>query len=798
MFSTPRTINVRPDYSIDTGIPSVSEFVTCSLDGRLWVYRRSRRFYIVALKWDEEAQRLELAGSSTLSNINIIGRGVDWILTDSLVILASDDEPYILTANLWDGNSTTFLYSALRSGNMAETPSGFTVSVGSGIDPFTHDAWGKSDSNGNSQGLGVFNRSALLLSVSKQYSLLPTVGDWFIISNFLVRRPDNPLSQGYNSMLNLRPLIPLEFNIYQGNVSYPSYGSGFDHDISIIHSNGQLWARGFMHIGRCYILPAVFNEEGNPEEFYLYISPDYLCSPFNLKDNPNPDSSDDWLNTSLLAAGDNSLYGFLCSLSESLDNGLCLTSDTPKLLAPSSGQWQTISENGTLFADNINHSGIVIHDEGAVLIRDNNTPYECKGLGQWLAPAGSVDAMAGSSVISSWDNGTIASHIQSGFHRELMQEKKLPLTVKSYVGKRMSVSDTSNKTLLINSIEDTSNLAPVAWLNVYRDALNIQALNFFSHDCDFLECLNPYPAFITHYEEKSMIFVDDYGFQTDLVSQTEFDDQGNIIFIAPPELCGHLVEVPYILGWGLNSQGSPYYPSFSCSVHIKGFYINPENGECVPFDFTDALSSNIVLIELYSSHPEWGITNAERWMYDYYNKNTTADLPDSNPVYIDPEKGELGFLYIHYTITKSAGSSSDFEREFKFRPHVLLPQSFCNWRDNCKGNLSLSDVLIPQNSTASATARFSERNSKTIFLCNIPSALNITNGNASGSLAGISNPSFSYGNFWNSNSMNSDGTFSTQGLHVSAAELEKFIVLRSELHPEIFDFYSESQRSRLS
>ena len=50
MCAIPHTIGVEPEYDIETDVPSVAEFVTCSLDGRLWLFRRARRYYISALK----------------------------------------------------------------------------------------------------------------------------------------------------------------------------------------------------------------------------------------------------------------------------------------------------------------------------------------------------------------------------------------------------------------------------------------------------------------------------------------------------------------------------------------------------------------------------------------------------------------------------------------------------------------------------------------------------------------------------------------------------------------------------
>ena len=96
MFAVPRTIYVPPEYEIETDVPSVAEFVTCSLDGRLWVWKRSRRYYVAVFRWDAETERLVFVSTTILSNIDtIIGRGIDWIVLDKYVIQNADFSPFI-------------------------------------------------------------------------------------------------------------------------------------------------------------------------------------------------------------------------------------------------------------------------------------------------------------------------------------------------------------------------------------------------------------------------------------------------------------------------------------------------------------------------------------------------------------------------------------------------------------------------------------------------------------------------------------------------------------------------------
>ena len=252
VYTVPTTVEVSgPDYDISARVQG--EFVTHSLDGRLWIYQRGTMYGMLALKFNSETEQLEFAKSRTitLSDEKILARGIDWILTSKNIYMASDKSPYILSASLYDSNiPEKYLYSILRSNSNT-------------LDPFTHEAWGKSELNGNSAGSGYFSKDTELLKpagsfvLDKSYSVLPNVGDWQILPNFLLRRPDAVLSESYNGQKNLRPLIPLEFN-KGGN---PSYGCGYEHDVPLAIIDGELWARGFLHIGKVKILPAVFNDD---------------------------------------------------------------------------------------------------------------------------------------------------------------------------------------------------------------------------------------------------------------------------------------------------------------------------------------------------------------------------------------------------------------------------------------------------------------------------------------------------------------------------------------------------------
>lgn len=984
MYTTPHTIGVQPEYEVETDIPSVAEFVTCTLDGRIWVYRRSRRYYIAVFRWDDVTEKLVFVSSIVLSNLNILGRGIDWILTDTMVIQASDNEPYIHTANLFADSNTTFLYSILRSSVFSEKPTGFRINTGSGVDPVTKDAWGKSEDNGNLEGDGYFNRSTLIQSVDKQYSLLPAVGDWNIIKNFLIRRvsnssendtsSDNPSDNVHNSMLSIRPLIPLEFNYYSSDISivhyssdyvmdlynlqdkievldsYPSYGTGYEHDIGLTYFYGletlkaqeqqsrivgQIWGRGLMHIGRCYILPAVFNENGTPEEFYLYISPDFLCSPYNIKEDISPQSNDEWLKIGLFCANEKSQYGFLAEHADSLNNGLCLTSETPKLLklyskkvsddtegkedtgeqggsegegqGGSSGQggsgeqgntdktedteddgnsgddegnsegqgsggsegsggssgsegsdkpegsetpegsegeqegsggqssegqetggessegegtpegqeateeekiteWKELSENGKLFIDPFNKKYLALQENSAILfkgdttsedsnVEDNpvddssaegnsandNSVYECQGLQKWLAPAMQVDAISDDVIISSCDNNALTTHIQQEFFRELLTANRLPVSASLFADKRISLGENTSrnrKNIKVNAIKSDINASPIAWEDIYKNAVEMNVLTSFNRKFSLAFGV---PLFVTDESITSLIRgykVGDRIYPTDRINGS------------------NAYAVSYAPGWGTDSHGNQTYPANRCTYSVKGFYINPNNGEIINFDSKASFSGQCGTYDIGMLDNDGNLIFYDDW-YGYHSI-ARAKIPTSTIIRDD---GVLGIRYLDGTCI-----NGHIEYQDGFRPLLEIPLSTFNWQikpsTGCTGNLFLKEINIPENIseeniTCLASAVFSEKNSNTKFLFNLPSIFKSINGTASGILANVNNPSYSFYNYWNIDSLSEDETTYTQGLHIVIINGEDFTVFRSELHPEIFNFNAEVERSKL-
>lgn len=175
MYSSPRTNKWEPDYSVNMGNNIRGDFLACSLDARLWLFRISRRLAVVACSWDENNKKLIRSASSNINNNYdvILARGLNWILSNNIIFMDVDGSPYFQRANLFDNsNDETFCYSVLKNYAVSNWPLSFSRDSHLLYPAESH----------------VFEQC---------YSLLPTVGDWIIFENFLIRKPDKPLSKSY-------------------------------------------------------------------------------------------------------------------------------------------------------------------------------------------------------------------------------------------------------------------------------------------------------------------------------------------------------------------------------------------------------------------------------------------------------------------------------------------------------------------------------------------------------------------------------------------------------------------------
>ena len=428
MFTTPNTVYVPPDYQIETDVPSIAEFVTCSLDGRLWVFRRSRRYYVAVLKWDAETQRLVFVSTTILNGETVIKRGVDWILTDKSLILSSDDEPYISRTE-YASDDTTYIDS-----------------------------------------------------INQSYSFFPELNTWQRIQNDEISCVHGSPFEELQT-LTTQNIFPAPF------YSFNHFGDGIDisfDDTTFfkVHcENGQIYALNKYSCGIGYLLPYVFHQNG-VYAVQCFVSRDFINREFTVEDNHlTLDENDGWCNLCIASWKTDSVCVFT---PENQDSIICKKAKNSQVTTlPQCEQIDFSADNGVIFFDGLTGSNLMLNNNDVSFFRDNLF-YECRGLNQWIAPSKKVDTISSQSVISSFDNGTFATYMKGGFYRESLTKKTLPLSAKIYSGKRLSLHETNInnlKSISVNTLTTNckSNNTYVNYDDVFLPIIDIKLIAKFEN-----------------------------------------------------------------------------------------------------------------------------------------------------------------------------------------------------------------------------------------------------------------------------------------------------------------------------
>lgn len=586
-YAVPLTTAVPYDYTVDVDLSTYGPFAAVSLNGRLWLFQDGNSIDLVALQWKKSEGKMTFAESLHFDGQGdvVLARGLDWILTNNNIFMVADKKPYIKQTALFDEAITdTFLYSVLRHSSVPL----------SGIDPFTQQAWGKRDDNGNSSGNAQFSKDTHLLypagthTFEQCYSLLPAVGDWIIFENFIIRRPDNPLTEHFDYMLNVRPLIPLELS--DDSSSFGSYD--FSHrGIQLAYLNGKLWGRGLRHIGRAFLLPNTFDINGNAQGYYVYIAQDVpdLNSTFS--------ETNSWMDVALSSIGDNLTVAFHSDVPRPITGGACIASSDTSILDTSKKNpvWQSLSQdNGRLFFDYPNQTALLLDDKGAQVFKKSITPalnYKCPTLRQWLAPADYVEAVDDTGVIASIDRHTFFSNFQLFFLRNDLTPCQLPLSAAAYEDKegksfRLSAAARPQGIDFKHSVSDSSLTDSINWEDVYRNPISMEFINAIEIPSEVIDYADgnvwfylPTQDNIMHNEQGySCFWLPLYYRRTKFTVLTANDpDTGEAESIEVDYAAWHVTCVMYD---EYGRTGSVLSCTATCS------FIDPDNGELQSFDLT--------------------------------------------------------------------------------------------------------------------------------------------------------------------------------------------------------------------
>ena len=302
------------------------------------------------------------------------------------------------------------------------------------------------------------------INISHWASILPPIGDFQIINNLLLRRDNNgtmltrfiPLDCSDKSRPSLDVFISLPLALDKT-------------DFHIIAHNESLWGTINNSIGRVVLLPAVFLQDGSIQSFYLAFLPDSII---------NGEDSD-----YAPAFIDETLYAYHFDSAQLL----CSKSKDSALFSTASVEWIPLSEhNGKIFLDALLSMAVLLDDYGLTLLDNDTHRFDCYSLPQWVAPAGSLDALDANLFVASDDSSTFVTLLDSGLSREVLQNKILPLSAPAGFAHRFSIglstSESNRNILNINQISsDPISALPVLWDNSYKHALDLELLNVI-HD----------------------------------------------------------------------------------------------------------------------------------------------------------------------------------------------------------------------------------------------------------------------------------------------------------------------------
>ena len=741
MFSIPHTIAVPPEYEIETDVPSVAVFVTCTLDGRLWVFRRSRRYYIAVFRWDEDTQRLVFVSTIILNDETIIKRGVDWILTDKSFILSSDSEPYISRIT-YESDDTTYIDS-----------------------------------------------------INQSYSFFTEFETWKeIFIRQIIKTNNVPFSNTLNEGCLEIPqsaIVPLEFHYYSDN----DIQAVTDFMPKLCYCNGQLYGKGKAHIGRAYLLPYIFDTNGVPIDFYLYISPDYLRH--YDTDNQTFDDNDGWADFLITPLNQEAACFFI---PERNDSTFCKKAKNGQVfILPQNEQLECKQldfsvNNGAIFFDGFTGSNLMLNNNGAFWLCDNLS-YECKGLHQWLVPSNIAMTISSQNIMSDFDNETLSIYIQQGFYRELLMNKILIFTIREYSRQTLFMGEKNiegKRNICINQKTAISFPAKYSdWSKTFRSAVHFSPLreieshapyyparfqvdevplNFFIEVPSSIEDTWSYYAGINIHDDVNCLF--------DIHDSYIGDNEKTFIVMGAVWLSPYPISV--FLDWDYDEMEA-WGVSVASYKNITISYIDPHTMELVQvhkvFNWRDFCS---------------GLINIEDGLAEQTLLFPNTVIVKNNQIQL---VGLLCNLTVPVNISGSRRSVYKINSSNRiYIPIFDIPEEILKWQSTACG-LHVKKVTDFKEINC---AEFSEPYTKLTFAQIIPSGCLTTYRHSRYLSISIAPRSQTFHNVESMQDISiSQDSICTHSLHIVGC-YRRFCIMQSELHPEIFDFKSEAERSKLS
>jgi hypothetical protein len=451
VFAIPQTWKgALPDYLIDGLVwGDDMELVTCTLNGRMWVFKSVDEdgfdlYSVVVLAENPETKRLEMAGAWNLPRVVDgsgylpdfpVASGIDWVLTCREILQVIPEPPYILCCNIFafDVPSATSTQTVVRFAVIRSFVSYVSIDgheIGARTDPFTHTRWGTNPPAGGDGEGNLFakigNLSVYPVGTRQMEACYVTaldLGGWILLEDFVIPKPSIwdsvPDSEYHRMWLKAKPVVPVDLNLYadpeldEGDAVVSTNGLGYSatrRGIQIATFDDKLWVKSLMFLGRAYLVPLTKNKNGVAEEFCLFVTNSNNCAgPYNLHYNSNISENEPWMSITPVGlkdaqeGSDGVLAGFMTDKTNPLTAPICQTPARGDVLMPNDpngghyGEWVSPrpEDNGMSTYDFFSRLGLFLGEKGCTLFGGDSLTgqlasfmdYTCSTLSNWLAPA---------------------------------------------------------------------------------------------------------------------------------------------------------------------------------------------------------------------------------------------------------------------------------------------------------------------------------------------------------------------------------------------------------------------------
>lgn len=552
--------------------------------------------------------------------------------------------------------------------------------------------------------------------------------------------------------------------------------------------------KGKAHIGRVFLLPRSFNENGDIEDFYLYISPDYKRT-YDAENKTFYDN-DGWDNLIIAPLNQSSACFFT---PDNDTHGFCKKPVNSKVTSlPQLELIDFSPNNGVVFFDGLTLSNLLLNNTGASLLYDNIS-YECNQLRLWLASAGDVKTVNSNFVCDSNDNFSLINHLDSGFFREKINSQSLPVSFSPYSQKFFSMGHFSRNNKQYISINEApalyKNNQYALWDYIFKSFLHISVLyvipanglKVFGSDFFLLGNI----SYIKYHEYVVTKIMTDETFTGEYAY--DFHD-GSVMPIRDSRT--------YRLAF---REAAIYENSFCDEIGVNLTYLNIDNGSLHSSDFSLSLPQPDVLTYEFDGTMSYGLYGGGGTYPCHFSDQHISSLeffPVPFSGYVSYVLSVIGNSIFSEVITESYSHEINLHSVFceflnstsRYEKVADLPDN--GWRlldDSIQCYLKLTGYLKLAGLNGQYLVFYEQRGNVNFFL-NISQTLQpfplLYNQDDLGA---------TFFNIYNLRDVLTDNygkKYILTCTHICKLD-NYFIVLRSEYNPNIFDFDSEIERSKL-